>query len=68
MIAIFILSGLLSIVGITAVVNALVKDAYNEGYRHGVKRGTYDACRQQVETEKFFRDIESASKTSFPHK
>lgn len=68
MTAVFIICGCLFCAGIWATINALVKDAYNEGFRHGIKRGTYDACRQQVETEKFFRDIESASKTSFPHK
>jgi len=68
MIAIFILSGLLSIVGITAVVNALCKDAYQTGYREGHQRGTFDACKQQVDTEAFFRGLGHSDKTQFPHR
>ena len=66
MTAAFILAGCLFVAGVTATVNALVKDAFKEGYRQGRERGTYDACRQQVDTEAFFRGIEE--KTTFPHK
>jgi len=68
MIPIFILSGTLFAAGIGAVTYALCKDAYQTGYREGHQRGTFDACKQQVDTEKFFRDIDSASKTQFPHR
>jgi hypothetical protein len=57
------------VAGIAATVHALVKDAYNDGYRAGLKRGTYDACRQQVDTDAFFRCVDTAaSKTQFPHR
>ena len=69
MIVIFLISGFLFIGGITAVVTTLVKDAYAEGYRNGVHRGTYAACRQQVDTESFFRAVDAATaKTQFPHR
>ena len=68
MTAIFILSGILFAAGIGAVTYALVKDAYQTGYREGHQRGTFDACKQQVDTEAFFRGIGHSDKTQFPHR
>ena len=62
MIAIFLICGCLFIAGITATINAIARDAYDEGYRAGIQRGTYDACKQQVDTERFFRGIEEGVK------
>ena len=69
MIALFLICGGLFIAALSAVTYALVTNAFNEGYKKGVQRGTYAACRQQVDTESFFRCVDStASKTSFPHR
>jgi hypothetical protein len=67
--AIFVICGCLFIAALTATVWALVHDAYRAGYKAGVARGTYDACKQQVDTDAFFRCVDRAASTiKFPHK
>lgn len=66
MIAIFLICGCLFIPALSAVTYALVTNAYNEGYLAGVERGTYDACKQQVDTERLFRGIEPRN-ARFPY-
>jgi hypothetical protein len=50
------------------VTKSIAHAAYEEGREVGYRHGIYDASKQQVETDKFMRGIESASKTSFPHR
>ena len=65
MIAIFITISVFTCAALWALIRVLVQDSYKQGYRHGHLRGTFDASKQQVDTERFFRN---ADNTQFPHK